>query len=538
MRIQKIAALLASACLLLPAGGCSESTRPKEVQVFTTAFAASGTAIPEDNEIQQLIGEKIGAYCLETWLGDRDTAEKAFSDMIMNSEYPDIVVPDSETCQKMIQVGALIPIDSYWDDYPNLKNYFTDEEWDRVRAEDGHIYYIPPFSNVYMKDTATLHNDEAFWIQLRVLKWAGYPEIKTLDQYFDLIESYLEANPTDENGNAFIGHEICANDAIFFGLDNAPMFLDGYPNDGCCIVDPETLEAKDYNLSPTAKRWFSKLNEEYKKGVVDPEFSFLSLEEYMDKLSTGLVLGTVDQYWNYNNAVKNLPPECTYIPLGLTIDEGIEERYHSRTAFDPSSGVGVTISCKDPEGALQFLNDILSPEILRLRFWGIEGVDYEVGDDGVFYQTEEQAERFRDKDYANQHICLYSYLPFYWGMDHDGINAYNPSNQPEEFYKSCSPEVRECFDAYGARTYVELLNPAPENAPWYPMWSYQNALPQTSDVYKASQAIESAKHQYLPQLVMADDFEAAWADYNEAYDKLDSEVFFDALTEEVRRLSQ
>ena len=68
---------------------------------------------------------------------------------------------------------------------------------------------------------------------------AGYPDIKTPYEYFDLIERYLEANPTNENGEDYYGYEIEANDAWFFALDNPPMFLDGYPNDGCCIVDPK-----------------------------------------------------------------------------------------------------------------------------------------------------------------------------------------------------------------------------------------------------------------------------------------------------------
>ena len=35
---------------------------------------------------------------------------------------------------------------------------------------------------------------------IRDREWAGYPEIKTLDQYFDLLESYADANPTMANG--------------------------------------------------------------------------------------------------------------------------------------------------------------------------------------------------------------------------------------------------------------------------------------------------------------------------------------------------
>ena len=34
--------------------------------------------------------------------------------------------------------------------------------------------------------------------------------------------------------------------------------------------------------------------------------------------------------------------------------------------------------------ALQFVDDLLSEEIHNLRFWGVEGEDYQVGDDGLF----------------------------------------------------------------------------------------------------------------------------------------------------------
>ena len=55
-----------------------------------------------------------------------------------------------------------------------------------------------------------------------------------------------------------------------------------------------------------------------------------------------------------------------------------------------ANGLGITVSCKDIPGALQFIEDLLSPEVTTLRSWGVKDVDYMVGDDGLFYKTPEQ----------------------------------------------------------------------------------------------------------------------------------------------------
>ena len=314
------------------------------------------------------------------------------------------------------------------------------------------------------------------------------------------------------------------------------MFLDGYPNDGCCIVDPQTRVARDYNLSETAQKWFRKLNEEYNKGVIDPECFVMDSDQYYSKLSTGRVLGLVDQRWNFNSAVNKLPEDCTYIPFGLTIDESIEEHYRDKTSFNGSAGAGISISCSDPEGAMKFISDLLEPEIHRLRFWGIEGVDYSVDANGVFDMTDEQYNKwYNDADYKVSHVCTYDYMPQIQGMDADGINAYQPSNQPNIFYEKLPECVKKCFSAYGVQTYSEMLNEPGENPPWYPMWSFSNAVTDETDYGRIMKQIDALKHKDLPLIVMSDDFDSAWAGYVEEYGNIDSQVYFDELTAEVAR---
>ena len=62
-----------------------------------------------------------------------------------------------------------------------------------------------------------------------------------------------------------------------------------------------------------------------------------------------------------------------------------------------------------------------------------------------------------DTAYKASHLCTYSYFPQYLGTSRDGINAMSPVGQASEFYDGLKSDVKECFDAYGVKTYVEML---------------------------------------------------------------------------------
>lgn len=515
------------------------------IREYTAFFAVPGSEINDDNEVQQIIAEKTGAKVKETWLTGQ-TAAEAIGTMIAGGEYPDFIDGSDGTAQ-LYEAGALIALDDYLDDYPNIKEFYTDAEWDSLRQDDGHIYWIPQFGNIWEKDMSAEHNDEAFWIQTRVLKWAGYPEIKTLDQYFDLIESYNEANPTMEDGTANIPYTILCEDWRYFCLENAPQFLDGYPNDGSVIVDPDTLTVIDYNTTPTAKLYFGKLNEEFQKGIVDPESFTQTYDEYIAKLSTGRVLGMVDQYWDFTSARDSIIAQgldtqgCSYVPLPITISEDVKNQWHTgggSGTLNISNGIGISVSCQDVEGALQFLNDLLDPEIRVLRSWGVEGVDYEVGDDGLFYRTQEMRDKVVDTAYKASHLCTYSYFPTYTGMSADGINAASPAEQPKEFLDSLKADVRECLEAYGCSTYVDMLGNNEVPGPWYPMYSHSNNMTTATPGGTAWTKMGEIKHEYLPKIVMAPDFDAAWEEYMQVYSECKPEDFLSEMQAELDRRMQ
>ncbi|GLB23865.1 ABC transporter substrate-binding protein [Lacrimispora xylanolytica] len=549
-RKQITALLLVGAVLMTTLSGCSKGASSKGgnaakdnggVKEFTYFIAVPGNEINDDNEIQQKIAEITGVKVKETWLTGQ-TAKEAVGTLIAGGDYPDFIC-GSEGTSQLYEAGALVALDDYIDKYPNIKNFFTKTEWESLRQADGHIYWIPQFNNSYGKEMETTHNDEAFWIQTRVLKWAGYPKITTMDQYFDLIERYQEANPTMPNGTKNIPYTILCDDWRYFCLENAPLFLDGYANDGSCIVDPETKKVIDYNTTPTAKIYFNKLNEEFKKGIVDPESFTQKYDEYIAKLSTGRVLGMIDQWWDFygtvNDALKQQGLEdlgCNYVPLPITIKEGVKSRWHtSGDTVNVGSGISITKDCKDVEGAMKFIDDLLNQEIINLRNWGVKDVDYLVDKDGLFYRTPEIRMQVTNTAYKASHMCTYSYFPTYSGMSQDNLNANKPEQQPNEFLSSLPKNVQECLEAYNCKNYIDMVGRNEIPGPWYPIYTFVGTMTTATPGGTAWTKMREIKQEYLPKVVMAPDFEEGWKEYMKVYESCNPKAFLDEVQPEVDR---
>ncbi len=514
-----------------------------EIKNFTAFMAVPGEEKAKDNRIRNKIAELTGARAEVEWLGGQ-TPEEKIETMIKTGEYPDFL-NGADASNLLIEAGALIPLEDYLKDYPNLYHYLEPEQWESLRKKDGHIYYIPPFGVIQGQNTKTVISGEAFWIQKRVLEFAGFPEVKTLDEYFDLISSYLEEYP-ESDGVSNIGFEILCDDWRYFCLENPPMFLAGYPNEGCAIVDPKTRKAEVYDTIPEAKQYYWKLCQMFNQGVIDPETFTLSYSQYMDKLSEGNVLGVVDQYWQIMDAQDSLYGEGkddrTYIPLAITANEQISGKYNcTEPNLNIGAGLGISVDCQDVEGALQFLDDLLTPEIMVLRYWGEKGIDYKVERDGSYYRTAEQRQKWGNGDFLKEDTCSYTYFPAYEGMLADNINAVQPAEQPGEYYDKLSDYDKKVLDAYGFQTWKEFLGEEVEGTPWFPLYSCVADWPSESDYGRARTEMERIKRLWLPKVIMSteSEFEKNWSDYMREYrEHVDVEAYLEQLNLEIQKRVQ
>ena len=515
----------------------------QETTSFTAFMAVPGDKKSKKNRIHDKITQITGVSAEVEWLSGQ-TPEEKIETMISTGEYPDFI-NGADAASRLVEAGALVPLEDYLEDYPHLYQYLTPKQWESLRKEDGHIYYIPPFGVIQGHNTQTMLSGEAFWIQKRVLEWADFPKIETLDQYFDLITAYLKENPQSD-GKDNIGFEILCDDWRYFCLENPPMFLAGYPNEGCAIVDEKTQKASVYDTLPEAKQYYHKLCQMFGQNVIDPETFTLSFSQYVDKISSGNVLGFVDQYWQIMDAQNilyaNGKDDRTYVPLPITVDQKTKGKYNcSELNLNTGTGLGISVDCKDVEGALQFLNDLLSPDVMVLRYWGEEGIDYEVDEKGIFYRTEEQRNNWSNGDYLKENSYNYTYFPAYEGMLADGINTVLPAEQPGEYYQKLSEYDKKVLDAYGFQTWKEFLGEEVEGNPWFPLYSCVADWPVESDYGKARAKMEEVKRLWLPKIIMSpeEEFEENWSSYMSNYQaNVDVEAYVNQLNQEIQKRVQ
>ena len=86
--------------------------------------------------------------------------------------------------------------------------------------------------------------------------------------------------------------------------------------------------------------------------------------------------------------------------------------------------------------------------------------------------------------------------------------------------------LKDCLAAYGADNYVDMIGSVVEtNGPWFPMYSYSNNFTTETPGGIAWAKMGEIKHEYLPKVVMAADFDAAWEEYMGVYSECKPEDF-------------
>ncbi|MCL2323451.1 MAG: ABC transporter substrate-binding protein [Oscillospiraceae bacterium] len=494
-----------------------------------------------DNKIAKLLKDKLGVT-LTYDIVNSDSQDQKIGTLLAGGQYPDLI-GTGDNQFRLLKGGAFIKLDDMLatGKYQNLVNHIQPVlkrvSWAGSDGVAPGVYIFPNYNRFYGQVQAGQYYGPGFFIQKRVLEDAGYPDLSnmTLDKYFSLIENYLAKNP-ETNGVKNIGFTMLDSAGHEWGLTNPPALLAGSPNNGGVIVDKNNV-ATIYADKDIAKTYFQKLNEEYAKGVVDPEAFSQTNDQYAAKIATGAVLGMHDQAWNFGSATDSLraagKDNMTYVAL-MPVYDGATPYYQDRAVMNLQQGYGISKSCKNPEVVLQFLNVMMSEAWQKVFEWGIQGEDYMVDANGMYYRTDQQRANAKDLTWkaSNKLEAFYDQMAKYQGTFPDG-NADSPDNQPSEFFASLTAYDQAFLKAYNKQTWCQFLNPAPDNPVYYPCWN----IPLSDAANEANQQMTDTGTQYLPKAITdtTANFEANWQAYIDALHKIDIKTYEDEINAGIKQ---
>lgn len=531
--MKKVMSVALAAVMALSLVGCSKGGKNGAMNISIFSIQQREQP-PADNKTYKWIEEKFGVtFSFDILVGDKD---QKIGVLIASGDLPDLVEVDSEKFQGAGTLRDLKPLVEKYG--PNLMKHYS-SAWKKMIDQDSekdangniikeHIYSLPNYGVIDGIPSDTYYNQNGWWIQKAVLKEFGYPQIKTIDQYFDLLEAYYKKHPTID-GMPTIPFSIITADWEAFNLWNPPNFLAGYPNDGnghVDLVDGKYVYTDNF-ADANAKRWFKLANGYFQRGLIDPASFTDNRDQYYAKIAQGRVLGMFIQGWQFMGEPEQTlwsagKDERTYAPLPIVFDESIRPHYRDQSLPNLQRGYGITVKCPEAKAIkiIQFMDKMLEEENQKVLYWGFEGEDYLIDAQGRAYRTEKQRADQKDPNWIQKNRATL------WLEEAPKLEGTLPSGYTRsmddlewEYAQSQKPVDLELWAAYDVGSYAEFVdsNP-PKNAGWYPMWQCNPSAENGGFEEEAAVAMtgfETIQRKYLPMMIMGkpSDFEKTWNEY-------------------------
>ena len=309
-----------------------------------------------------------------------------------SGDIPDLMWTSGNT--KVIQtygdMGYWLDLSKYMDEYmPNYKWWFENKSHlQPLVGENGEIYCtvdVDPY------DYAV----ELFFYNKTALDALGYTEPpKTWPEMLEMMRAYKAANPdcTPFITNAWgLGRYT----GVFSYLSDWTDSI-WYYND-----EAETWDNAIVNSESGYKEIIEVLNIMYTEGLIHPEFDSMSSDQNTQILSDAKWLFTFQYSGEFMKG--KFGPEAALdnskapIEVGVFTPPALEEgaqRYGMITVSCNSLGGWGYFASADvekPEVMASLMDLCISDELTDLRSWGIQGVSYDIDENGVKYYLDDYA---------------------------------------------------------------------------------------------------------------------------------------------------
>lgn len=390
----------------------AKAETPAERQTLTVMTIDFNAGASNTGDYAEQIIQTIDDYCnvdlqIE-WILSDVTEEKTSLAMSNPSTMPMIMTWSGAITGNVVnyaKAGAFVDLNDYiWDSekYPNLSQ--MNKNVAETLSVDGKLIAIPRTRDIgryglsYRQDWA---------------EKLGIEEPKTVDDVYNMLYAFTFDDPDGNGKNDTYGMEMTSYTGPFdivqtwFGVGNGWI-----EQDGQLIPVHQQAEYKE------ALDWLRKV---YQDGLMPADWAVRTTDTWSNGCKTGesgVYIDVMDggrRIWDYFNA------EATFTPSVVNPDEAASMNLlgavNGKTLATSGYNGYFTLSastCDTPEkieAALTFLDKLNDNDMRLLTEYGIEGVNYEVDENGYLVRLDEGNTALRNNNAGlNQ---MLAYIPRY-----------------------------------------------------------------------------------------------------------------------------
>jgi putative aldouronate transport system substrate-binding protein len=387
MKKRVIASLIVCAGVLL--AGCGnqsnqgKSSGETKERTSVSWMTMLHTAAPPSGDVIEKLEDYTGLDIDFTWVPDASKSERLNAALASQSlaDIVSLTEINNTTVRSSLASGMFWDVEPYLKDYPNLAS-ISEERLESSRI-DGHIYGVP-----YQKPIARY----GVLVRQDWLDNLGLEVPRTLDELEKVAQAFTEDDPDGNGVDDTVGF-VERDESFNVGFKS----LSGYFGAGNLFTVTDDNKIIPSFMQPEFKEameWFKNI---YSNGWMNSDFAVMAKNDqknYIVQGKGGIVISGLQEVRNYVDAAAGTDQEGMEWALINDMTYGDVER---RILSDTNGGMGGWLAIPkanvetedDLKVVLKFINDLMDEEAFTLMTQGIEGVHYEVDDEGVYVRLDD-----------------------------------------------------------------------------------------------------------------------------------------------------
>jgi putative aldouronate transport system substrate-binding protein len=336
-------------------------------------------------------------------IGSNGNAQQKFGTLVASNTLPDVIALDPNTAEfeNLVKNKKMVPLDAYYNKYPNLKDLIDTTAMEMMRASDGHVYGMPSWFGSSRNENQMA--SFGWIINRKIYAELGKPQLETFDDLYAYLkqvkDKYPDVVPMQDPSEMMIYGgfgDLRWSDS----LKEVPVFVNFKTN---------TIES--IFSDPAYKKTKEMTNKFYREGLISQDFLTQSGDQQTEKLNSGRVAiqsgnNMTGTGRTANNILKAKDSAAGYDYIPYLYAEGADPATVAPIGYGMLgwNETVITTSAKDPERIFQFFDWWASEEGQRIGAYGPPGVLWDTTDENGAPIDNENSQKMSAEEKANLKI--------------------------------------------------------------------------------------------------------------------------------------